>query len=234
MNIDDLADRHLGQRCFVLGGGPSLASQFHLLPQLATEITISCNRGFLLWPHIGAPTRYWTVEDHLDAQQFAAEFRALTGTFKLIPDDLAPYDITPSITFPFIRDHYDPAITGPLFGLDPPFFWGGTVSYLMIQLAAYMGCNPIYLLGHDFSYAQHEQNSPSSTEVWRVGATDPSHFDPSYWPPGSVAFAANLPVMYAAFQTAKMACDMVGVKVVNLTPGTALDVFETGRLEDVL
>ena len=31
-------------------------------------------------------------------------------------------------------------------------FWGGTVMYLNIQLAEYLGCNPIYLVGVDLSY----------------------------------------------------------------------------------
>ena len=38
------------------------------------------------------------------------------------------------------------------FDLRRVAYWGGTVSFFNLQLAAYLGCNPIVLIGFDHSY----------------------------------------------------------------------------------
>jgi len=276
-DIHDFANVHLDRRCFVIGSGPSLNQQD--LSPLAHEITFTCNRGYLLWPRLGAPSTYWCVEDVLDVEQFGVEFRRLNGTVKLIADDIGELG-NDSVLVPFVRERFEiegvcpncrtpydassyratstpdkheqwlcddcglavvttPAginvgrnVVGPRFALEPPFMWGATVSYMMIQLAAYMGCDPIYLLGHDFKYARSERLKCG--DVWRNDGPDVDHFDADYWPIGSQAFRADLPRMHTAFVAARTACDAIGVRVVNLTPGSNLDVFDVDELSEVL
>lgn len=229
MSIEDFADVHLDRRCFIIGSGPSLREQD--LTPLAREITFTSNRAYLAWPRMGGPSTYWCVEDVLDVQQWSSEFRELRGTVKLIADDIGELG-DGSVLVPFVRERFT-IEQGPRFGLEPPFKWGATVSYMMLQLAAYMGCNPIYLLGHDFNYERTVART-SADGVWRNDGPDVDHFDPNYWPDGSRAFAADLPRMYAAFVAARAACDAIGTRIVNLTPGSKLDVFDVGELSEVL
>lgn len=231
--IHDFASAHLDRRCFIIGSGPSLREQD--LTPLAHEITFTCNRGYLLWQRLGGPSTYWCVEDVLDVQQFGVEFQRLNGTVKLIADDIGDLG-DGSVLVPFTRERFT-VEQGPKFALEPPFMWGATVSYMMLQLAAFMGCNPIYLLGHDFSYkratvdvTQHQDATPT----WLNVGPDTDHFSADYWPEGSTSFAADLPRMYAAFVAAKAACDAIGTRIVNLTPGSKLDVFEKAALEEIL
>lgn len=232
MHITDLHRIHLDQRCFIVGSGPSLNLQD--LSPLADEITFTCNRGHLIWPRIQGPSRYWAVEDVLDVQQWGIEFRQLNGTTKLIAEDIGELG-DGSVLVPLSRERFDVG-GGPRFSLVPPFTWGATVSYMMLQLAVYMGCDPIYLLGHDFNYERLSAKGlhSSDTETWRNVGPDVDHFDPNYWPDGSRAFTADLPRMRAAFVAARTACDAIGTRIVNLTPGSKLDVFDVGELSEVL
>lgn len=229
-SVNDLANVHLDRRAFIIGSGPSLNLQ-DLMP-LKNEITFTCNRGHLIWPRIGGPSRYWCVEDVLDVQQWSAEFRRLSGTIKLIADDIGELG-DGSVLIPFTRERFT-VEQGPKFALEPPFMWGATVSYMMIQLAAYMGCNPVYLLGHDFSYRRPQKRDDADAGVWHNHGEDLDHFNPSYWPEGSTAFQVDLKRMHAAFVAACTACDAIGVRIVNLTPGSKLDVFDVGTLSEVL
>lgn len=233
-SIHDFDTAHLGQRCFIIGSGPSLNLQD--LAPLKDELTFTCNRGHLIWPRIGGPSTYWCVEDVLDVQQWADEFRRLSGTVKFIADDIGELGAD-SVLVPLSRERFS-VEQGPRWGLEPPFMWGATVSYMMLQLAVYMGCDPIYLLGHDFNYTRLASftttDDLNSVEVWRNEGPDVDHFDESYWPEGSRAFGANLPLMRSAFAAARYVGDSVGTRIVNLTPGSKLDVFERGVLSEVL
>lgn len=229
MQVEDFRGRHLGQRCFILGSGPSIAGMD--LSALKDEITFSCNNGYLLFQKLGFPTTYWAVEDALDAEQFGRAFTAFQGPVKFAAADL---ELAGCIPVPFGRQEPStgtPAGTAqdsppwPTFAPGPPFAFGGTVSYLLLQLAAYMGCGPSYLLGHDFRWSGE---LAEASGVQRA-SVDRDHFDPAYWPTGSRSFAPQPERMRRAFVAANRA-----MRVVNLTPNTALDVFETRDYADLL
>lgn len=212
---------HAGARVYVLGNGPSLATAD--LRGLAGQLTLTCNRGHTLGARWGGSSTYWTIEDVLDAEQFAGEFRRIEGPIRFVPEDLAGYHIG-GVAVPFIRDRFDAEGGRPQFGFDPPFYWGGTVSYLMLQIAVWLGATEIVLLGQDFRYTL-DGVIESSGEVWGIG-DDRNHFDANYWPAGARAFAPQPTRMHTAFVAARDACAQIGVRVVNATKGSALDVFE--------
>lgn len=188
---------HEGRRCFIFGSGPSLATMD--LSGLKDEITFSCNRGYLMFERLGFHTTYWSCEDALDSEQWHAEFAAMTGPIKFIAKDIIDGNT------PFNRTEG--------FSTEPPFKFGGTVTHFMLQLAAYMGCHTAYLLGNDFRW-----NSDGG-----VTDIDSDHFDSNYWPKGSRSFPPQPERMRRAFFGARGH----GMRIVNITPGSALDVFET-------
>ena len=86
----------------------------------------------------------------------------------------------------------------------------------MIQLAAYMGFNEIYLLGVDCNYKQE-----------RKRFIDNGHFVEV---PGELEMR-----MTAGFKAAKQYIDKHnGLKIYNCTRGGMLEVFKRKNLEDVL
>ena len=106
-------------------------------------------------------------------------------------------------------------------------FMGGTVSYINMQLAWYMGFRNLILLGMDHRYSKTEKGGKPGSAFIAAGE-DPDHFRGqagAYFLPGHIY---NRPELAATeryfFPLAKKAFE----KVVNLTPNSAIMTFETG------
>lgn len=212
--IESFKDIHKGRRCFLLGSGPSIASMD--LSALRNEITFSCNRGYLLFSQLGFPTNYWVLEDALDNEQ--CDFSVFSGPVKFVANDL-PFKGEHVVT-PFNRSCVE-------FKKEPPFGFGGTVMYLMLQLAAYMGCETAYLLGNDFKW---DTTRVTEGDQWVTNESDDNHFDKNYWPSGFRSFPPQPDRMRASFFRSRGH----GLRVVNVTPDSALDVFECDVYEDAV
>jgi len=216
---------HKGRRCFVIGNGPSLNKIE--MNKLKDEITFGANRIYLGFNRWDFSLKYWTIEDKLVAEDTAQEWNNLTGPIKFIPDDLnyliTNYDNI--VTFHFERKDFENSILS--FSDDwCKLYWGGTVTYLMIQLATVMGCNPIYLIGIDFYYEKpkHIKYGKNKSE-WISQGDDPNHFDPNYFGKGRKWHDPRLDRMKGAYLTAKEFLDKKEIKIFNATPGTRLTVF---------
>jgi len=215
-----LRGRYAGQRCFILGNGPSLRRTDVRL--LRHEITIGSNGIFLLFPEVGFQTTFVTVEDPVVAEDRAGELNALHGTTKLFPHDLAHClkadDDTVYLDF---RRHY---AGFPRFSedLSERAFWGGTVTFLNLQLAWYLGCSPLYLIGFDHEYKMKVEaaNGPIVST-----APDQNHFHPSYFGPGYRSHDPMFERMELSYCAAKEFLEQRGVAVYNATDGGKLEIY---------
>lgn len=221
MNIEDFRNKHKGQRCFLLGSGPSLADMD--LSGLKNEITFSCNRGYLLFEKLGFATTYWALEDPLDMEQFGSDYENFIGPIKFVSDDL-PFS-TSHCSVSFIRD----INSKPRFAVEPPFYFGGTVMFMMLQLARFMGCSTAYLLGNDFKW-DLKNVSINGNQCWRTLDTDDNHFDSTYWPKGARSFPPQPERMRKSFFAARNN----GIQIINVTPNSALDVFEKDDFNSIM
>ena len=113
-----------------------------------------------------------------------------------------------------------------------------TVSITALQLAVYMGFNPIFLIGCDTSYSIPENvDSEGSTFDPGTGEkidgyvitsktnNDPNHFCPEYFGAGKKWHNPNVNGMLYGYQMAKEYCDIKGVEVFNATIGGKLEIF---------
>ena len=103
-------------------------------------------------------------------------------------------------------------------------YWGGTVSFLNLQLAAYLGCNPIVLIGFDHSYVGPSQEIQDY--VIHSQVEDVNHIHPDYFGPGYRWHDPNVQRMEMAYRCARRALESAGVQVLNATVGGQLEVFE--------
>lgn len=85
---------------------------------------------------------------------------------------------------------------------------GGTVTYVCLQLAAYMGFKEIYLIGADCNYAIGSKNNHF---VEDEEVDNKNH---------------GTDLMIKAYAFAKIFADKHGIKIFNATRGGALEVFE--------
>ena len=144
--LEQFKDIHRGQRCFIIGNGPSLKKTD--LSRLRDEYTFGLNRIYLLFPELGFSTTYFVSFNRLVIEQFADEIAANVTVPKFTTwenSDLA--QPIPDMTYLFRHNavgfHEDVA-TG---------VWGsGTVTYVTMQLAFHMGFEQVILIGVDHSF----------------------------------------------------------------------------------
>lgn len=235
-HLSDFRNIHAGRRCFVVGNGPSLNRIDMSL--LRSEITFGSNRvyhGFEKW---GFGFTYWSIEDMMVAEDIAAEWTAAMISSPMYPSTVfVPQDLmhhveahvtaftNPCVPVNFTRREYFPRLYP--FSLDPAeTIWGGTVTYLLLQLAALMGCDPIILVGVDFNYVIPD--SVTRLDPYRLVSNedDPNHFFPAYFGKGRKWHDPNLSRMRVAYLSAAKASRRHGFRIYNATPRSKLDVFQ--------
>ena len=221
------ADRHRGQRCFIFGNGPSLA-KMDLTP-LANEITFGLNRIYLHFEKMGFETSYYCAANDLVIEQFAEDIAGLSMPKFLNWSGRGVFDASDTSCL-FVRQ----ALTlTDFFGTDllDPVCSGGTVTYLAIQLAYYMGFGQVVLLGVDHSFS--DKGVPNKEET-RSGDVDENHFHPDYFPKGSRWQLPDLLRSENAYRLARETFEADGREILNATTGGALEIFEKVELGAIL
>lgn len=216
-----LAGMFAGQRCFVMGNGPSLLKCD--LSRLENEVTIGSNAQYLAWDAMGFVPTFLTVEDRLVAEDRADDLRALERPIKIFPRDLL-YCLRGSrnaIFVNFVRDYQPfPKFTSDFQNV---VYWGGTVTMLNLQLAYYLGCTEIYLIGCD-----HKYQVPNDAKDYVITSRDDdvNHIHPNYFGKGYRWHDPNLARMEQSYTEARRFLDARGALVRNATVGGHLEVFE--------
>lgn len=221
-----------GRRAFVLGNGPSLAQVD--LDTLSGELTIGSNALFLAYQRTTFRPTFYTVEDRLFAEDRGVELSSRAESIKIIPEDLRyaiPGD-DGTIWINFVRRYPD----FPRFSNDfaSRVYWGGTVSFLNLQLAWYLGSREVYLLGFDHDYTEPSRNDQVEGNIVTSAGPDPNHFDPGYFGPGRRWHIPRVERMERAYVEAARAFDQGGGRIYNATAGGRLELFERVDLGDVL
>jgi hypothetical protein len=221
------ADLHRGQRCFILGNGPSLAKMD--LSVLADEVTFGLNRIYLLFEKMGFEPSYYCAANDLVIDQFAEDISHMSMPKFLNWSGRGAFDRTDASCL-YLRQ----ALTlTDFFGRDlsAPICSGGTVTYLAMQVAYYMGFRQVVLLGVDHSFA--DKGIPNREET-RTSSVDENHFHPDYFPKGSRWQLPDLLRSENAYRLAKEAFEDDGRQVLDATVGGALDIFEKVELHSLL
>jgi hypothetical protein len=97
-----------------------------------------------------------------------------------------------------------------------------TVTYIALQMAYWMGADPVIIFGVDHSF---KYSGPEATYQKRKGP-DTNHFDPNYFKSGSYWGTPDLDQSEIDYKLARQAYEAAGRKVYDATVGGKLDVFE--------
>ena len=211
-----LRGRHTGERCFILGNGPSLRRTD--LSLLQNEVTFGLNRIYLLFPELGFTTTYFVSVNTLVIEQCAAEIQALPMpkfvTWRARPWLRAGPDLI------FVDTDYEgpPEFAREVSGR---VFEGSTVTYVALQLAYHMGFDEVILLGVDHHFAAQ---GPANATVVSTG-DDPDHFAPGYFGRGFRWQLPDLEASERAYRLARQAFEADGRRVLDATIGGKLEVF---------
>ncbi len=240
-----LQGQYAGQRCFIMGNGPSL-NQTNL-HKLAGEYVWGVNRCYLLFDRIDWRPAFYVAIDTRVVPDIAPELQtvisSLPDTRFFLPAEFYMRGVLrhqPNILWFFqVNPHKEEGVPG-YFSLDPPRYLrtANTVTISALQLAIYMGFNPIYLIGCDTMYTippgvkaegqGFDGGTKEKLEGYNLTSTadnDPNHFDTRYFGTNARWHHPNVNGMLFGYQMVSRACVGLNVQVYNATVGGKLEVF---------
>lgn len=191
----------------IIGNGPSLAD----IPNefLSKYPTFGSNRVYLKFtPDYYACVNPLVIEQYYTeiARMDSIKFIRASHTH-LVPGSIGLHKSTQA---PFSTD---------------PLVWyheGWTVTFVLMQLAYWFKYRRIGLIGVDHRYTF---DGKPNQELKAQGA-DVNHFDPDYFAAGTKWNAPDLARSQQSYRIAKAVFERDGREIINLTPGSALTVFE--------
>lgn len=208
-------DIHKGERCFIIGNGPSLKKTD--VSKLKNEFSFGLNRVYLAFPEWGFETSYFVSINDLVIEQCSDEILNLKMP-KFISWHSRPH-IDMNENMAFLHTTY----TGPIFQKDAgKRIWeGATVTNVAMQLAFYMGFEKVILIGVDHNF---KSRGEANKTVISQG-DDENHFSAEYFGKGFRWQLPDLETSEIAYQMAKEAYEEAGREIVDATIGGKLDVF---------
>ena len=219
-----LRGKYFQHDCVIVGNGPSLNDMD--LSVLRGKYCFFFNGAFDLRDYTDPDKRIHVCEDRL---VFEDHQRALNeiGGLKFFPSDLLHLvDCDDAIILEFHRGYPEKSPDWPKF-VDcqsrlPIFYWGGTVAYLALQIAQWMGFRRIYIIGVDLSYSIPDTVIENGLMLESTG-DDPNHYRPTYFG-GGLRWHVPMPKrMKRAFTAASK--KSINRNVYNAGVGGNLDCF---------
>ena len=216
-------DRYNGERCFIIGNGPSLKT--HDLDRLQNEITFASNHIYLSFDKTSWRPSYYVVQDDLFMEEQSKSFCEAIDCVKFfsLDDALRIGGFQAENAYYFGFDYRVAFRQHPYkvdFSNEPGlFYWCSTVTYTCLQLAAYMGFKEIYLLGVDCDYSSFRK---ADGEIIFSGGKI-NHFHPEYV---ETIYTVDMDLQTAGYQAARDYVENNGLKIYNATRGGKLEVFE--------
>ena len=212
--LRELRDKHQGERCFIIGNGPSLKKTD--LSLLKNEVTFGLNRIYLIFDEVGFATTYYVSVNNLVIEQCAHDIVNLPCPKFISWHARALIEFTADMMFLCSRN-------GPSFFTDiTEGVWeGATVTYVAMQIAYHLGFQKVILIGVDHSFAT--KGKPHTTVVSQ--GDDPNHFDPRYFGKGFRWQLPDLETSELAYRIAKYQFERANREIVDATIGGRLQVF---------
>lgn len=200
-----------GNRCFIIGGGPSLKG--FDFSKLKGELTIAINRAFeFIEPSIIFFTDNETFYQEVIQGEFGKEAKNkfINSNSLKIALNISGYDYKyETYSLPLSRN---PELTTDL---RDGLFDGGNSGFAALNLAICLEANPIYLLGFDM------KGDGKGNQAW---------FHEGYKSPGKEKTYKKF-INY--FEEAVPLIKRTGSRVVNLNPKSELKCFEFGEFKDI-
>lgn len=221
--LEKFRNIHHGEDCILICNGPSLNKMD--LEVLKDYHTIGLNKIYLLFDRVPLDLSYHVAVNKHVIEQSAGIFETLT-----CPSFL---EYLPGKEFIEEKDHIHYVKNTHIWDFYPditqPIFQGGTVTFVAMQIAFYLGFHNVYLIGCDHSFAQ--KGKPN--ELQKMEGEDVNHFDPNYFK-GQKWQLADLETSEISYFMAKLYYEKHGRQIIDATIDGKLDIFDKKPFEEVL
>jgi len=228
-----LKNKYAGQRCFIIGNGPSL--NLLDLTKLKDEKTFGVNAIYLNYDKMKFHPTFYVVEDYLVAEDRANEINTYKGPDYKFWGTYLDYVLKKdpkTIEMNVLMNYSEPF---------EPFFSenvlrnvgvGGSVTYVCLQLAYYLGFTEVYMIGFDHNY-KVKTDEVDNNNVILSKEDDINHFAPGYFGKGYRWHDPKVERMTQGFQKAKDVFEFNNRKIFNATAGGHLETFERVNYDDL-
>lgn len=228
-------DRYKGQRCFIIGNGPSVNQQD--LSLLKDEITFTVNQmpRNPQFVHINSQYHVWADPDFFDTDATCEGELKLLEVMKNMPMDTEcffPYEYACRYVEEYHLEDYinvnyytSSEYVGPKEEIDitkhiaPPW----TVVQCAIRLAIYMGFKQIYILGCEATTVVNVVNAKTrnyqkETHCYEIDEKEKERAKKMYSRPMQEYYISEKGAL-DDYQCLKKYCEDRNIKLVNCTPG---------------
>jgi len=209
-------NRFEGQRCFLVGNGPSLRNTD--LSKLDDEFTFGMNRIYLAFDEYDFKTSCIVSVNDLVMEQCHQDLKTLDIPKFVTWRARKYFEAGPQTLFLdsdyTLPENFSGDATGRLFE-------GFTVTYVCLQLAFFMGFSEVILIGVDHNFVtKGEANKTVTSE-----GDDPNHFSASYFGKGFRWQLPDLEGSERAYRMALGAYQADGRQIFDATVNGKLTVF---------
>lgn len=232
--IRNLKNIHAGEKCFIIGNGPSLTSADLQLLHEKNICTFASNRIYQIFDKTDWRPTYYASEDIIILRDIEKEVEKIPAQYRFIPVNLKWYEsINVANALHFFMDYDSEIVASYGLSLDPAhgIRCKGTVTITCIQMAIYMGFSEIYLLGVDHNYAKIIDENGNVVEDNSVK----NYFSDKYDADIKDMLTHDIGSATRAFMDVEMLSrQMKTFKVYNATRGGKLEVFERADFDRIV
>lgn len=240
--IAEMRNKYANRRCFILCNGPSLKT-LDLRP-LKDEITIGSNGIYKGFEDFGFHTDFLFFEDIEQLEIRRKDFPKIQGPTKMAALYNA-YAIKPDTDTLFFnaprmrRNLYYWNELYPQFSEDfaAIVHLGSSITYIMMQWAFHLGCEQVYVLGLDHNYGKLPKRfPPGKIDITKENIDEVSklHYTNNYYKVGDQIGVPDVARQEQAYTLALDRYQRAGRKLINLSPGTKLNILPTADYSSII
>lgn len=220
-----LKGKYAGQRCFLVGNGPSLKAEDLTKLHECGEITFAFNRVYNIFDQTPWRPTFYISQDEKMLSGCADIVDKLELETKLIPVQLKWYydiHIHDAIYFNMNwQQKENPLDFNFSDDIAKEIFCASTGMYTAAQLAAYMGFAEIYFIGVDHHFHMSVNNKGEIVIDDKVK----DYFTDKYNEDKDKLYIPNTEKSTLTYIAMKRKCDQRNIRVYNATRGGRLEVF---------
>ncbi len=226
--------KHLGERCFIIGNGPSLTGKD--LDLIKGEVTFACNRIYNIYDKTDWRPTYYMCGDRQCLLDEIANIKNLKDSVKFVATSAKKYGRKPEdkLHYFLLSDPFEPRVEKKIMrtvseDVSRNFSAAQTITCSEIEFAIYMGFREIILLGVDHNYPIVIDKNGKKT----VNPSVKSHFE------GGGSKESSLHYIYydaatESYKNIEKYAQKHGIKIYNASRNTKLEAFERKNLEGLL
>ena len=162
-DIKRFFNKHNGEKCFIIGNGPSLKVEDLVNIQNHGYKTFACNRIYLAFKQTSWRPDYYFMSDEKLIEHYDGKVGDIDVNNRFFPlkykSAIKKGNFYNTIEFDY--ENEGRFSKNAFEGICP----AGTVTSEMIQFAFYMGFREIYLIGVDFSYNINKKNEEALKDL---------------------------------------------------------------------